>query len=492
MTDSLKSAKVGIAVVLGVWLLVWVYRYIDGDGRGDAGISVYALFDDAQGLIPRSRVVIAGIPIGTIRSISLEGEKARVDIDVDEGVVLYKDATVRVRAISLLGEKILALTPGTPGRDRLEDGDRIEVVVEPIGTEEVVDTIGRVAEDIKAVTEQMKRAFGRDAAGDQMASALKDLSEALAAINRTIQTNEERINQTIENITETTELGGPKLVRILENIEAVSADIRDILGRHKDELGDGIGEIDDTIASIHRASEKLETILDDVKEITGRTAEGTGTIGRLTQDEALIDEVEGIAEGLNDIVGVIGRLRTIAELRSEYNILANTFKTYFSLRLQTRHSRFYLVQLVDDPRGDVRVSQTYVRRSPAIPGEPGEYLETRVTRTDRLRFTLQMGKTIGPATFRFGIMESKGGLGLDLHGLDDRLELATDIWAFGEQAYPRLRSRLAFEFIKHLYVVGGIDDVINPSRDVFLGLQLRFDDEDLKGILPFAGGLGPR
>jgi hypothetical protein len=31
----------------------------------------------------------------------------------------------------------------------------------------------------------------------------------------------------------------------------------------------------------------------------------------------------------------------------------------------------------------------------------------------------------------------------------------------------------------------------NPDRDVFLGLMLRFDDDDLKGILPFAGGLAP-
>src|SRR5690606_14337089 len=191
------------------------------------------------------------------------------------------------------------------------------------------------------------------------------------------------------------------------NIEAVSADIRDILGRHKDELGDGIGEIDDTIASIHRASEKLETILDDVKEITGRKAEGTGTIGRLTQDEALIDEVQGIAEGLNDIVRVIGRLRTIAELRSEYNILAHTLQTSFSARLQARPQRCNPVLLVDGPRGDVRVSQTAGRPSPAIPGEPGEYPERRVPRTDRLRFTPPMGKPIGPATFRFGIMESK-------------------------------------------------------------------------------------
>jgi hypothetical protein len=36
-----------------------------------------------------------------------------------------------------------------------------------------------------------------------------------------------------------------------------------------------------------------------------------------------------------------------------------------------------------------------------------------------------------------------------------------------------------------------VDDALNGTRDVFLGLMLRFNDDDLKGILPFAGGLAP-
>lgn len=489
MNQTLKSAKVGLAVVLGALLVLWVYRYLDGGGQKEHGYTVHAYFEDAQGLIERSRVVIAGIPVGTIRKISLAGERARIDISIDKGVDLYEDAAVQVRAVSLLGEKILAISPGTPGRERLKDGDEIRVVLESMGTDEVVDVVGRIAEDIQEVSRQLRRAFGTDVAGDQMASTLQDLSEAVAGVNRIIQANEEFVRRSLENIADTTDEAGPQLVRIFDNIEAVTADLREILGETKGDLGAGLGEVDDTIASIHRASERLEDILDDVKEVSGRTAEGKGTIGRLTHDEALIDEVEDIAEGLGDVIGVIARLKTNIEIRSEYNFLSNAFKNYFSLRLQPRESRFFLVQLVDDPRGEVEVSQTYVRRSPAPADEPSEYQETRITRRDALRFSVQMGKTVGPATFRFGIMESKGGIGLDLHFLKNRIYMANDVWAFGEQIYPRVRTRVGFEFVKRLSVVGGADDIINPTRDFFLGLQLRFDDDDLKGLLPFAGGL---
>ena len=59
----------------------------------------------------------------------------------------------------------------------------------------------------------------------------------------------------------------------------------------------------------------------------------------------------------------------------------------------------------------------------------------------------------------------------------------------GEQTYPRVRMRIAYEIISTLWILAGIDDALNTTSDIFMGLRLRFNDEDLKSILPFAGGL---
>jgi phospholipid/cholesterol/gamma-HCH transport system substrate-binding protein len=491
MRDTWKSARVGLLVVLGGLATFAVYRYVDEQDSAGDGYMVYALFDDAQGLIPRSRVVIAGIPVGTIKVIKLQGEQARVEMNIDADVELHEDAAVAMRAVSLLGEKILAIHPGSQEKPLLHDGDRIRVVQEAVGTDQVLHTVGEIAESVKAVTTQLERAFGTDEAGQRMEHALQNLSESLEVINRTLATNEQVINDILGNIDMATEEGAPRFIRILDNVESATRDVQELLAHNRGDLDQGIGEVDDTIASIHRASEELEGVLADVREVSGRTARGEGTIGRLTTDETLIDEVEGIAEGVGDLVGGIARLRTIVELRSEYNFLANTFKTYFSLRLEPREGRYFLLQVVDDPRGTDEVTETFVRRSPPIPGEPGTYQETRITRSTALRFTVMLAKRVGFATFRFGIMESSGGLGLDLNFFDDRLEINSDVFDFGQQGFPRWRTRIGFEVLSRFWVVAGVDDVINDDRDVFLGLMLRFDDEDLKGLLPFAGGLRP-
>jgi phospholipid/cholesterol/gamma-HCH transport system substrate-binding protein len=45
---------------------------------------------------------------------------------------------------------------------------------------------------------------------------------------------------------------------------------------------------------------------------------------------------------------------------------------------------------------------------------------------------------------------------------------------------------LGYQFINHLWLLGGMDDILSGNRrDYFVGLQLLFNDEDLKAILPF-------
>jgi len=42
--------------------------------------------------------------------------------------------------------------------------------------------------------------------------------------------------------------------------------------------------------------------------------------------------------------------------------------------------------------------------------------------------------------------------------------------------------------MERLWLLAGVDDAFNDSRDFFLGGTIRFNDEDLKMLLPFMGG----
>ncbi len=485
MRDTYNAAKVGLLVLVVVVASIVVYRFVDESSSGGDGYQVYAIFDDVQGLVAKSRVLIAGIPVGTIEKISLQGGKARVELRINEDIKLYKNGSVGQRSASLLGEMLLVINPGGPPAPELKDGQQIAAEPKPAKTDDVIQTVSSIADSVSKVTTQIERAFGDDEAGNQMSRALQSLTEALEGVNRTVRANEEVVGNTLQNFEQISTDAAPKIERILTHIESVTRDVQVVMGQNAQGLNSGLGRVDDTVAAIQRAAHDLEEVMKDIKEISGRTAEGKGTLGRLTDDETLIDEVQGVVEGVNDVIGPVARLQTIVRLRSEYNFLANTFKNYVGLRIQPREDRYYAFELINDPRGRTTFTQRQVRVSPPPDGEPEFYQETVSETQDAFRFSLIFAKRLYFATFRFGILESTGGLGVDLHLLDDHLEVNSDVFAIGEQQYARLRVSLAYEVVQHLWFLGGMDDMLNESRDFFLGAQLRFNDEDLKAILPF-------
>ena len=190
---------------------------------------------------------------------------------------------------------------------------------------------------------------------------------------------------------------------------------------------------------------------------------------------------------MNDYVGGITRLQTIVGLRTDYNFLANTIKSYVELRLQPREDKYYVIELINDPAGYTSFMQQQVDTT--NPNLPAHYQTITTTTTNAFRFSLQFAKRFGPFTGRFGIKESTGGIGLDIDLLQNRFEIVQDLFGFGEEIQPRYRVYVAYEFVNKLWLLGGVDHVFDSTlRDYFLGLQLRFTDEDLKTVLPFAGG----
>ena len=480
-----SAAKVTVFIA-ATGVAAWaIYRFIEKRPGSGKGYVVYALFDDAVGVVKNSQVRVAGIPVGTIESVRLDKGKARIDIRVQSGVPLFTDAAVSKNSSSLLGEYYLAITPGTDGRTQLRDGDRIPVVVEGVTTDSLMKSLADISKDVQKVSHSLAESVGTDEGQDNMRKTLANLAQVTAALNDTVRENRETIRDILIRVDSVAAKSEPQVDRILENVQNSTQDIREMLSRSEQGQPQKTGEVREILDKVNRASSSLENTLANLESVSGRIEKGQGTIGRLTKDEHLINEVEGVTETVGDFVGGLGRLQTIVQLRSDYQFLASTFKSYVQLRLQPREDKYYAIEIVNDPKGLTHYEQTAVTTS--NPNEPQNYYETRTVTTNAFRFSLQFAQRFGPFWGRFGIKESTGGIGLDTLLLDDRFELQQDIFGFGEVVLPRWRVSLGYEFIPRLWMLAGVDDIFSPTRrDYFVGMQLRFNDEDLKTILPFA------
>jgi phospholipid/cholesterol/gamma-HCH transport system substrate-binding protein len=489
MSRGTQAAKVGLFVALTGAAAYGVYRFVSPQVGAGSGYSVHAYIPDATGLATRSRVTIAGIPVGSLESIKLEKGEARLDVRMRPDVVLYENATLGKKATSLLGEAAIVLTPGTSDRRQLHDGDEIHIIVSETTPGEVLDEVKEIADSVKAVAQQLAKSIGTEQGGQNIKLILQNVADATDALNQTIRENREVIRETLRNVQHITRNADPELARILENVRVITQDVREMMAAAGESKGGQKGELRETIERLDRSSKSLESALEHVDSISGRIDRGEGTIGKLTKDDQLVNEVQGVAEGVNDYVQNITRLQTIVGLRSDYNFLANSIKSYVALRLQPAEDKYYEIELINDPRGLTSITDSIVQTNNPVVGPPESRTITYTT-TNSFRFSLQFAKRFGPFTGRFGIKESTGGTGLDIHLLQDRFEIVNDLFGFSEYVQPRYRLYISYEFLNRLWLYGGVDHLFEPTlRDYFIGLQLRFNDEDLKTILPFSGGI---
>jgi phospholipid/cholesterol/gamma-HCH transport system substrate-binding protein len=119
---------VGLFVIAGLAALGYLSLSIGGlTFNKTGGFEVYALFDEVADLKPRAPVMIAGVKVGEITSITLNQKtyQARVDMDLRPGLKLDTETSAAIYTEGLLGDRYVALEPGA-SPDELKPGDRIE------------------------------------------------------------------------------------------------------------------------------------------------------------------------------------------------------------------------------------------------------------------------------------------------------------------------------------------------------------------------------
>jgi phospholipid/cholesterol/gamma-HCH transport system substrate-binding protein len=505
MRRSWASVTVGALVLIVGVLTYWLVRSTSEHMAGKEGIVVYALFRDASGLFEKSRVQTAGIGIGQIerRELDQQTGKAKIWIRINPGIVLYENAEVAKKSASLLGEYYLEIAFGTEtkivdGRKqtmrKLGNNDEIKIVIEPIGIGDMMASIGTLIPVMREILDDVHKMTSGPIS--EIANNVNELIERNSVVlDRLLQ----RVDHIAANVEGVTTAEADDVKQSIKNVREITESIKSLIGTTHEQVAKTGETARGSMERLQASIDNLDKTMKNVEQISSKINDGQGTVGQLVNNDAIARNVEEITEDAGGFVKSITRLQTIVGLRSEYNFLASTFKNYLSIQLMPRPDKFYLIELVEDPRGYRTKTVTVTNNSMQL----GTTEETKVTLTEQLRFTLQFGKKVGltPNTAiggRFGIKESTGGIAGDLYLMRDRLLLSVDVFDAKVNQYPRVKTTLAYAiWQRNLFLIAGADDIVNYSRaragagalfDWFAGLQLTFNDEDLRSLLLFGGG----
>ncbi len=495
-----KEAKVGIFVLLGIVILTFfTFRVSKMGGIGVKGYQLTVDFETAAGLEPKANVKMAGVPIGKVEEIKLVGNNARLVLRVQEGVKIPIDSVASIQTQGLLGEKYVEIMPGEETEKMFPPGGRVTDTLPPANLDEIIRKVSIIAEDLKRFTNTLSSTLGTEEGREALSDIIRNTRDTTEVLRTVMKANEERFN------------------RILAHVDTLSADLSEISSSNKEDLratianlrsfsetlkkeapglasklqemseqvsgvvGENRENIRESIANLKSASAKLDNTLDSAGKVMAKIDRGEGTLGKLVSDNTTINTLNDTLEGINRYVRKADRLKTFLDYRLEYQAEPSEYKHYVNLRLQPTADKYYLLGVVDDPRGKFDSSDTTTTTTPG-----GTVRTQQESFSDDLTFTALVAKRFSALTIRGGVMESTGGLGLDYHLMNDRLSIGVDAFDFSRDDQPHLKVFGNYDIVKNFFITGGMDDILNDDKDFrtfFFGFGIKFEDEDLKTVL---------
>ncbi|MGQ0624717.1 MAG: MCE family protein [Sporichthyaceae bacterium] len=185
-----RRGAIAIIVVLG--LLAVLYA---PSGLALGKTTYYAELARSGGLQPGDEVRVAGVGVGQVGSVELAGSLVRVSFRVGDSLRLGSDSRADVRIATLLGNHVLALTPGGSGTlpDRTIPLANTSV---PFEVQDIIEAGAPALEKLDG--DKLRRALAVLADGFRDTPALtRDTLESVARLSEVVVMRREQLDRLV-------------------------------------------------------------------------------------------------------------------------------------------------------------------------------------------------------------------------------------------------------------------------------------------------------
>ena len=223
-----------------------------GPGSGPGSYQIFIQMPNTMALNGNSRVLVADVFVGTVRSIDLRNWVATLTVDLDKGVRLPKNATAKIGQTSLLGSQHVELAaPPDPSPQPLKAGDTIAL---------------------------------------DSASAYPSTEQTLASLAMVLR-------------------GGG-----VPNLEVIQNEVYKILTGRAQQIRDFLGKLDTFAREVNKQREDIHLAIDSTDRLLGHAARRADTLDRaLTEFPPLVEHFDKQRNLFADTVEAVGRISEVTD-----------------------------------------------------------------------------------------------------------------------------------------------------------------------------------
>jgi phospholipid/cholesterol/gamma-HCH transport system substrate-binding protein len=295
-----RELKAGVVVLIAGLVLYFGISYLKNSRLFKEGITIYSVYDKVEGIMGSQPVTINGLAVGRIEDIYFHPDQSGrvvVSMNISTKYPITVTTLAQIKSSDLLGAKEIALEIG-PGNVLIEDGDTLRSAIE----ESLGDAINKEVLPVKVKTEKLIASL--DTAIQILTGFLK------GGVEKDFRSSFSNVNQSLIHLNEiTTELSTymvqnrESLGRATQNFERLSrslADNRDELERvfaNVANISDSLGRanVGQTMLALERTSRNLDVV-------TGRMANGEGTLGKLSAQDSLYNQIDKTVQSLDRLL----------------------------------------------------------------------------------------------------------------------------------------------------------------------------------------------
>jgi phospholipid/cholesterol/gamma-HCH transport system substrate-binding protein len=277
-----REVKVGIFVLIGLLaFLIALFTLTDvGTFRG----RYYAttVIPNAGGMRDGDPVQMRGVNIGRVTDFQMVPEGVAVTLEIYNRYLIPEDSRVEVSSAGLLGGMVVSVVPGQ-STERVERDQILPGSVEA----DLLSSANTLGEQAETVLGRATDLLSRETIGSvgNSAAELEVLLRDLTALAATQRQELALLTQSLRRSAEGVEVvangpAGASIESAAANLDALTL------------------SLDETSRTLTSASTSLQTVL-------GRLERGEGTLGRLTTDDALYDNLNAAATSIQELVSDI-------------------------------------------------------------------------------------------------------------------------------------------------------------------------------------------
>ncbi len=297
------EVKVGIVVVLAIGLVL-AFLFLLGDYNPFTNTyNIKVTLDYAGGIKPGSDVHLAGAKVGRVDSIHFakKPEKDRptmelvLVIDRRAKKLIREDSTFAVHMESLLGGKIMEISPGSPDSPVLKENATVRGV-DPPRMDELINEGLYLLERIKSIMEELSP------------EDRENLRQILSTVASLRPSDVEEARRALHNLADASEDLSAMSAQLRPRVEPLLSDLEGVAGQASPALQEGrrlIGETRSLLNKVDRTVSDLQRFVpddeDSVKAKTDKLWEAAEDLSRVADrldrlSARMEDELEGVSK----------------------------------------------------------------------------------------------------------------------------------------------------------------------------------------------------